>query len=65
MHSYTPKNSDSAQTNRNFRSDVERDITWGRPVFRPPMLPNPRVIFDPLLFTTHRLNALTRQTAGH
>ena len=39
------------------------DITWDRPVFRPPMLPNLRVIFDPLPFTVHRLTASPRQTA--
>ncbi len=26
------------------------DILWGRPIFRAPPLPNPRVIFDPLPF---------------
>ena len=61
----TPKNYDSAQANRNFRSGLERDITWDRPVFRPPQLPNPRVIFDPLQFTTHRLPAMSRPAAGH
>jgi hypothetical protein len=27
-----------------------RDIVWDRPIFRAPLLPNPRVIFDPLPF---------------
>ncbi len=36
------------------------DITWNRPVFRPPLLQNLRVIFDPLPFTVHRLTAAPR-----
>jgi len=32
-----------------------RDILWGRPVFKAPELPNPRVIFDPLPFTAVRV----------
>jgi hypothetical protein len=27
-----------------------QDIGWGRPVFRAPELPSPRVIFDPMPF---------------
>jgi hypothetical protein len=27
-----------------------RDLAWGRPLFLPPELTNPRVIFDPLPF---------------
>ena len=61
----TPKTFDSAQPNRNSRPGLERDITWDRPVFRPPLLANPRVIFDPLQFTAHRLPTFTRQAAGH
>ena len=59
------KTFDLAQPDRYSRPGLERDITWDRPVFRPPMLPNPRVIFDPVQFTAHRLPALTRQAAGH
>jgi hypothetical protein len=29
-----------------------RDILWGRPIFRAPELPSPRVVFDPLPFRT-------------
>ena len=61
----TLKTFDSAQAHRNSRPGLERDITWDRPVFRPPQLPNPRVIFDPLQFTTHRLPAMPRHAAGH
>ncbi|MBI2814304.1 MAG: hypothetical protein HYX71_08475 [Opitutae bacterium] len=42
----------------------KRDLVWGRPVFRPPALPNPRVIFDPLPFTTQRLGGAPRSAAG-
>ncbi len=31
-----------------------RDLLWGRPVFKAPALPNPRVAFDPLPFTATR-----------
>ncbi len=46
---------------RNNRSAMARDITWGRPVFLPPMLPNPRIMFDPLPFTAQRLMTTLRQ----
>ena len=39
-----------------------RDVAWDRPVFRPPLLPKPRVIFDPLPFRTQLFNALPRLT---
>lgn len=29
-----------------------RDLTWGRTLFTPPSLPNPRVVFDPAPFRT-------------
>jgi len=44
---------------------LARDITWDRPVFRPPFLPNPRVIFDPLPFTANRLAIAPRSAGGH
>ena len=34
---------------------LTRDILWGRPVFKAPELPNPRVTFDPLPFTAVRV----------
>jgi hypothetical protein len=37
------------------RPDLGRDIMWGRPIFKAPMLPNPRVAFDPLPFTASRV----------
>lgn len=37
-----------------------RDIIWDRPVFRPPFLPNPRVVFDPLPFRTQLFSAARR-----
>ena len=45
----------------NLASGLSRDILWDRPLFRPPVLSNPRVIFDPLPFTATRLNASVRQ----
>jgi|CXWL01.1.fsa_nt_gi hypothetical protein len=42
----------------------KRDILWDRPVFPPPVLPNPRVIFDPLPFTVQRPCAFQRPAAG-
>jgi len=47
-----------------IRSHQLRDITWDRPVFLPPQLPNPRVIYDQLPFTAHRLSAPSRSSAG-
>jgi hypothetical protein len=32
-----------------------RDVLWGRPLFKAPSLPNPRVVFDPLPFTATRV----------
>ena len=59
-----PKNDDLAQLNRKFWSGLERDIIWGRPVFRPPVLLIPPVSFDPCPFTAQRLTALPRPSAG-
>lgn len=36
------------------RQTLTRDISWGRPVFKAPALPNPRAMFDPLPFTANR-----------
>lgn len=41
---------------------LTRDITWDRPVFRPPLL-NPRIMFDPLPFTAQRMVPVRRQNA--
>jgi len=65
MPPHLPKAFDSARTNPSHRSGRERDILWDRPVFRAPLLPNPRVIFDPLPFQTHRQPAFPRQAMGH
>lgn len=32
-----------------------QDLIWGKSKFKAPLLPNPRVIFDPLPFTATRL----------
>ena len=34
------------------RRSCAQDILWGRPIFRAPDLPSPRVIFEPLPFRT-------------
>lgn len=60
----TPQNHGPTPSARNNRSGQSRDITWDRPLFRPPVLPNPRVMFDPLPFTAHRLTANARPAAG-
>jgi len=39
---------------------LARDVTWDRPLFRPPVL-NPRIMFDPLPFTAHRMVPVRRQ----
>ncbi|MBL9216776.1 MAG: hypothetical protein JNG83_14965 [Opitutaceae bacterium] len=36
---------------------LTRDVAWDRPIFRAPVLPNPRVIFDPLPFRTQLFTA--------
>ncbi len=37
-----------------------RDVTWGRILFHPPALLNPRLVFDPLPFRTQRLHRIPR-----
>jgi hypothetical protein len=37
-----------------------RDVTWGRILFQPPALLNPRQVFDPLPFRTQLLPRPTR-----
>ena len=39
-----------------------RDIVWDRPIFRAPLLPNPRVIFDPLPFRAQTAPAFGRRS---
>ena len=41
-------------------SPLTRDVLWGRPLFKAPALPNPRVAFDPLPFTVQRVPARPR-----
>jgi hypothetical protein len=42
-----------------------RDITWGRILFLPPELTNPRMIFDPQPFRMHEHPLLRgRKTRG-
>ncbi|MGH7997047.1 MAG: hypothetical protein ACREFX_11910 [Opitutaceae bacterium] len=58
----TPRASNAPQTRPGVtpigkRARVEEEITWGRPVFRPPLLGNPQVIHDPLPFRTQNFTA--------
>lgn len=41
------------------------DFSWGRPIFKAPQLPNPRVIFDPLPFTVHRPDGMEARNRGN
>jgi hypothetical protein len=50
-------------SSQNLAAGLTHDITWDRPLFRPPVLPNPRVMFDPLPFTAHRTISPRRQGA--
>jgi len=37
------------------RQAINRDILWNQPVFKAPVLPNPRIALDPLPFTAVRV----------
>jgi hypothetical protein len=65
MPPHTPTVYGPSPSVRSNRSGPSRDITWDRPIFRPPVLPNPRVMFDPLPFTAHRLTATSRPATSH
>lgn len=52
----------SPLTPQNSTSGLTRDVLWDRPLFRPPVL-NPRIMFDPLPFTAHRMVPARRQNA--
>ena len=63
-----PRASRSDSENSARAKDRERrvveEILWGRPVFRPPELANPRVVFDPLPFRTQSFTP-SRPGEGH
>lgn len=42
-------------------SAARRDVLWGRPLFKAPALPNPRLVFDPLPFTAARITHPARR----
>ena len=58
---YFPRNSpkrSSAPVANPFapaRQAIKRDILWNQPVFKAPVLPNPRIALDPLPFTATRI----------
>ena len=50
-----PPSSSRSDFDRSARAEerkrpIMEEIIWGRPVFRPPELVNPRVVLDPLPF---------------
>ncbi len=49
--------SHSAAARKDTSSRLQRDITWGRLLFLPPELANPRIIFEPLPFRDHQFPA--------
>ncbi len=51
----------SANSLKQTKPALNRDVLWGRPLFKAPNLPNPRVVFDPLPFTAQRV---THRPAG-
>lgn len=63
MPPITPKHIRPPLLSPESGSGLARDITWDRPIFRPPLLQNLRVIFDPLPFTAQRVTASPRTTA--
>lgn len=44
------------------RQRLTRDILWNQPVFKAPMLTNPRIALDPLPFTAGRLTQSARRS---
>jgi hypothetical protein len=44
-----------AQAASQGHSALSQDVLWGRPLFKAPSLPNPRVAFDPLPFFAQRI----------
>lgn len=43
------------------RQAIMRDILWNQPVFKAPVLANPRIALDPLPFTVNRITQRGRQ----
>ena len=43
------------------RQSFNRDILWNQPVFKAPVLANPRVALDPLPFTATRITQRSTQ----
>ncbi|MFZ5496697.1 MAG: hypothetical protein ACOZE5_15360 [Verrucomicrobiota bacterium] len=61
-HSFAPRPASTAVKSLvPVRQTLTRDILWGRPVFKAPALPNPRIVFDPLPFTATRPARITRR----
>lgn len=43
---FSPSSSQANHAARRPRLLVKYDLTWGRPVFHPPALPNPLILLD-------------------
>ncbi|MBI3885997.1 MAG: hypothetical protein HY302_09755 [Opitutae bacterium] len=43
---FHPQSSAPTDAPRGSRAFFSSDLTWGRPVFHPPALPNPRVMLE-------------------
>ncbi|HEY4299857.1 MAG TPA: hypothetical protein VGM73_03210 [Candidatus Didemnitutus sp.] len=53
-HSRTPRFA-PVQAASHGNSTPPHDVLWGRPLFKAPSLPNPRIAFDPLPFFAQRI----------
>jgi hypothetical protein len=42
---------------------LSRDVLWGRPLFKAPALPSPRINFDPLPFSSTRVTHRPRTSS--
>ena len=43
------------------RQAIIRDVLWGQPLFKAPVLPSPRVALEPLPFTAARVTQRSSQ----
>ncbi len=60
-HQLTRSASPAVRAFAAVRQTLNRDILWDRPVFRAPVLINPRIALDPLPFTATRVTQRVAQ----
>jgi hypothetical protein len=48
----SPTERTAAERRQSHPGRLLQEVIWGRPVFRPPELTNPKLVFDPLPFRT-------------